>query len=380
LVANGMVLMGIASHNDAPCTRGTLIAYDLNTGVEKWRQHTVPERICYDDTTNECSANSDCVAAAAGSPCLIGDCDSNPEISCTTNADCPSTFLTGGQCIAAGSPTGECWLERSISCTADADCPACVPGVGGGVTATPAASADGTSIYMASVGCLSRPSIGNSDSIFKLDAATGDIVWAYRTESIEQFQSFEGGPTYHDYGFLNGPILTDNGTPLAVAGGKDGAIYAVNQETGALEWSNVISAPPTFAGFGLFNGADAYDAETDQFFAALDGSTTYATSNDHLISFNGADGTTGWSELPGSSNASWSSLTLANDVLYAGTNAHSRLDAYNKATGAFIASLNVPSGQVYGGAAVENGVIYIPFGNIISGDGGVIAYQLPTAP
>ena len=78
---------------------------------------------------------------------------------------------------------------------------------------------------MASVGCLSFPSIGNSDSIFKLDAATGAIDWAYRTEAPEQFQSFpvNQGPTYHDYGFLNGPILAEvsdgmSGTvPVAVA-------------------------------------------------------------------------------------------------------------------------------------------------------------------
>src|SRR5205085_3893016 len=202
-VANGRVFMGIASHNDAPCTRGVLIAYSLDTGLELWRQHTVPERVCYDDTANECSANSDC--AAPGSPCLIGNCDSNPETACAVNADCPSTFLTPGQCVAAGQPTGECWLERSITCTTNADCPACIPGVGGGVTATPAVSADGNDVYMASVGCLSRPSIGNSDSIFRLDAATGAIDWVYRTESTEQFQSFPGGPTYHDYGFLNGP-------------------------------------------------------------------------------------------------------------------------------------------------------------------------------
>src|SRR5205085_1253527 len=178
-VANGRVFMGIASHNDAPCTRGVLIAYSLDTGLELWRQHTVPERVCYDDTANECSANGDC--AAPGSPCLIGNCDSNPETACAVNADCPSTFLTPGQC----------------------------------------------------------------------DAATGAIEWVYRTESIEQFKSFPGGPTYHDYGFLNGPILVDNGTPLAVAGSKDGAMYAINQDTGLLEWASVVSPPAPFAGFGL---------------------------------------------------------------------------------------------------------------------------------
>src|SRR6185369_4021325 len=102
----------------------------------------------------------------------------------------------------------------------------------------------GNHVYMASVGCLSRPSIGNSDSIFKLDAATGAVEWAHRTESIEQFQHFAGSPTYHDYGFLNGPILADvtGGASLAVAGGKDGALYAVDQATGAPVWTNVLAS------------------------------------------------------------------------------------------------------------------------------------------
>lgn len=390
-VANGRVLIGIASHNDAPCTRGTLVAFDLNTGVELWRQHTVPERICFDDTSNECSANSDCTLP--GSPCLLGKCDSNPNTACSVNTDCPSTFLTAGICVAPSpATTGECWLERSITCSTDTDCPACVPGVGGGVTATAATSADGNDVYMASVGCLSRPSIGNSDSIFKLDAATGAIDWVFRTEAPEQFQNFPGGPTYHDYGFLNGPILAnvDGGaTPVAVAGGKDGTVYAVNQNTGLLEWSNTLAPAPTFAGFGLFNGSMAYDKASGNFFGSLYDIPTYAASGPHLLAFGEDDGVTGWTALSGSNNKSWSSLTVANDLVYAGRVNDDEFYAFDTTTGSLEFSFPKPVSNpvdgmmVTGGAAVENGTIYIPYGNIFGGggvQGAVVAWTLPPAP
>src|SRR5262249_48887837 len=141
-VIGNMVLMGIASHNDAPCTRGTLIAYNLDDGTELWRQHTVPERVCYDDTTNVCSSNSDCTTQ--GSPCLLARCETKPETVCATNNDCTQQAFAPKLCVnPPPATTGQCWLERSISCTTNSDCPACYPGVGGGVTATPAVSADG---------------------------------------------------------------------------------------------------------------------------------------------------------------------------------------------------------------------------------------------
>ncbi len=378
LVANNRVFLGIASHNDAPCTRGTLVAFDLDTGAELWRQYTVPERICFDDTSDECSANADCTTP--GSPCLLGNCDSNPDKVCTTNADCPSTFITPGTCVLSG----QCWLERSITCTTDADCPACIPGKGGGVTATAAASADGNDIYMASVGCLSFPSIGNSDSIFKLDAETGNIDWAYRTEAPEQFQTFpvDDGPTYHDYGFLNGPILADvaGGTvPVAVGGGKDGTLYAVNQSTGMLEWSNSLAPAPVFAGFGLFNGSVAYEADTDKFFAALYSIDTYV-GTDTVFGFNGVDGTTDFSDDIG---ISWNSPTVANGLLFAGTLSDESLFVYDTTTGALVTTLAASAGTIMGGAAIENGVVYIPYGDVFGGAnsaGGIRALALPPAP
>lgn len=389
-VANGRVLIGIASHNDSPCTRGTLVAYDLDTGTELWRQYTVPESICYADTATECSTNADCgaPAEAAGSPCLIGECDSNPSIACSTNGDCPAIFLDAGTCVAPSpATTGECWLDRSIACTSDADCPACVAGVGGGVTATAAVSADGNDVYMASVGCLSRPSIGNSDSIFKLDAATGALDWVYRTQSTEQFQTFPGGPTYHDYGFLNGPILANvsdgaSGTvPVAVGGSKDGSVYAIRQDTGTLHWQHVVAPAPTFAGFGLFNGALAYDSAADRFHAFLYDIDTYPNASNHLMAFDGVDGSVAWSAAPNEN--SWSSVTVGNDILWAANLVDEQVTAYDKDSGATLAVLPVPNGQVSGGVALDNGTVFVPFGNIFGGGnpvGGVIAYELPPAP
>jgi outer membrane protein assembly factor BamB len=376
-VAAGRVYMGIASHNDAPCARGTMYALDLDSGSEVWRQSTVPERVCYDDTGIECSDDSAC--GVSESPCLMGHCDSNPDIACTADNQCPAIFLAPGRCV-----TGECWLERSVSCTTDADCPACIPAKGGGITATAAISADAKSLYIASVGCLSFPSVGSSDSIFRLDAETGAIEWSYRSRAPEQFKTFPGSPAYQDYGFLNGPILAevDDGlggeVEVAVGGGKDGTLYAVDRETGTLVWSNEVAPPPSFAAFGLFNGAVGFDAETERFFAALFSIDTWPAGNDHVMAFTGTDGAITWSDQIGTS---WGDVTIANDLVFMGTQQTSNFYAYDKNTGARLHTISLPGGTVTGGAAVENGVIYIPYGDIFGGagaKGGVLALALPT--
>ena len=71
-----------------------------------------------------------------------------------------------------------------------------MPGVGGGVAATVAIEPTGKTVYMGAVGCYTQPSIGNSDALFSLDAATGTAHWIYRTESIEQYH--DATPFYHD--------------------------------------------------------------------------------------------------------------------------------------------------------------------------------------
>jgi outer membrane protein assembly factor BamB len=132
-VANNRVFVGIASHSDDPCTRGRLVGLDLDSGEVLWDLPTVPLRICNNDTSQTCSDNSDC---------------------------------NGGMCIR---------------------------GRGAGVTATPAVDATGEAVYVNTVGCFTYPSIGDSDSMFRIEAATGRIVWQHRVQPPEQFNACEEG-------------------------------------------------------------------------------------------------------------------------------------------------------------------------------------------
>jgi outer membrane protein assembly factor BamB len=126
--ANGRLFVSIASHSDQPCTQGRLVALDLADGADLWTLQTVPDEICDTDT----------------------------GIACTDDSDCPS----GGSCISA---------------------------VGGGVTATVSFDPTGNFVYMNTVGCYTFPSVGDSDSIFKIAAATGDVIWKTRVDAPEQF-------------------------------------------------------------------------------------------------------------------------------------------------------------------------------------------------
>ncbi len=317
VVANGRVFVGRASHSDNPCTRGHLYAFDLETGAELWRYATVPERVCKNDTT----------------------------VACTSAADC------GGA--------------------------ECVPGIGGGVTATVAVDPAGDTVYMGSVGCYTSPSIGNSDALFALDAATGAQRWLYRTRSTEQFKS-GARPFYQDFGFLNGPLLVDasdgaGGTRRLVVGpSKDGTIYALDPASGALVWSYSLVPNPVFAGFGLFNAATAW--ANDTLYASLYETIIppWPKTEDHLYAFSGLDGTPRWSAQI---DPAWGSVAVAGGLVFVGTNTTtsqtgaSEFYVHDATTGARLKTISTPR-AVWSGASVVDGRVYVGHG------GGVLALRV----
>ena len=322
-IANERVFWGIASHSDQPCTQGQLVATSIDTGHELWRLSTVPDRVCFDDTTKECSLS-----------------DPNDF----TDPNCPGSGL-------------------------------CVAGRGGGVTASVATDATGETVYMVSVGCLTYPSIGNSDTIFSINAADGNVNWTHRTQTIEQFNE---GPAYNDYGFLNGPIVVNEpNTTAIVAAGKDGFLYARDPDTGAEVWTEIASDPNgLFAGFGLFNGAPAYAdgriyTSLNEF---IDGSPL---DIDHIQAWSVADGSNAWTpdiDL----NPNFASLAVANGVVYLGQGAifnPSEFYAYDAATGQRLATFTLPS-ETTSGPSIVDGELYIGFG-VFAGSRGVRAYGLP---
>jgi outer membrane protein assembly factor BamB len=341
-VAGSRVFVGVASHSDNPCTNGRLVALDLDTGAVLWTHQTVPDRVCTSDTA----------------------------VTCAVDGDCPD----GGTCV---------------------------PGRGAGVTATVATTAAGDAVYMNTVGCYTFPSIGDSDSIFKLDAATGATIWKTRVQPPEQFGAcagdgsvdcrgsadcaFVGGPcntkaVYHDFGFLNGPIVVEaddglGGTrEIVVSGSKDGSLYARDEATGAVVWTRVVRPAPVtpgFASFGLFDGAVGFAG--DRFFATLwDFSPSIPSPPKHLQAFSAVDGTTAWEDEIGQS---FGGVGIANGLVLMGTLAAPNVYVYDGAGGARLATLALPA-TVSAGPSIVDGRVYVGYG-LGGPTGGVMAFGLP---
>lgn len=340
-VGGGRVFAGIASHSDNPCTNGRTAALDLETGELLWQRQNVPERVCRTDTA----------------------------ISCEDASDCPEN--------------GEC-----------------VQGRGAGVTASPVVSEDGRWVYANAVGCYTFPSIGDSDSIMKLDAATGETEWLNRVVPPEQFgycaqdnkidcgtdaACGDKGPcqekgAYHDYGFLNGPLLLDiedaRGRPqkVLVSGAKHGSLYAFDEGDGDIVWQNEVlplPTPPGFAGFGLFNGALAH--ENGRIYAALYQMIPRANPEPpHLQAFDVQTGETLWTSEIG---RAYAHVGVKNDVLFTGTNDVPDFYVYDATNGTRLKTFQLPATSS-SRAAVSGDTVYVGYG-ILSNVGGVRAYRLP---
>jgi hypothetical protein len=279
---------------------------------------------------------------------------------------------------------------------------------------------------MNTVGCYTFPSIGDSDSMFKIEAATGRVLWKKRVQEPEQFNycpmdesrecrtaadcaqgECQAKRAFHDFGFLNGPLVVeaDDGQggrrSLVVSGSKDGTLYAFDPADGSILWENeVLPTPvtPGFAGFGLFNGAVGF--ADGRFFAALNQMIAPAPDPypDRVRAFSAVDGSTVWSDQVG---ASWGSVGLANDVLFFGNRDANMLCAgddgppcendgdcgpggecvakgplfiYDARDGTQLRVIQMPS-EVTSGPSIVDGTVYAGYG---LGVGGVIAFTVPS--
>lgn len=394
-VANGRIYVGIASHTDNPCTKGRLVALNLDTGAEIWSLQTVPDKVCEKDTRTPCDDTS----------------------------DCPGNTR-------------------------------CVDALGAGVTASPLVDPTGVYVYMNTVGCFTFPSVGDSDSMFKVDAATGGVVWKTRVNEPEQFgfceddSSVECGSdamcadagvggvcrqrcitqsavacqsdaecpgagngcrgaknSYHDFGFLNGPLLieAEHGDPdcasnmLVVSGSKNGTLYAFCETTGEIVWERAVQPTPVspgFAGFGLFNGGIAH--ADGRIFAALnsliptrvcdnDHSTGCTSDGDcfggtclpepeHLMAFRATDGAKAWSDEIG---RSWGHVRVENGVVYSATGTFfggaTEFYAHDAGSGARLGTFPLPISSASRPLVVDD-TVYIGYGLI--GGGGIRAFSL----
>jgi outer membrane protein assembly factor BamB len=185
---------------------------------------------------------------------------------------------------------------------------------------------------------------------------------------------------YHDFGFVNGPIpieVPDGGggtKTLLVSGSKNGTLYALNEADGSIAWENAVLPKPQtpgFAGFGLFNGG--LDVADGRIFAALyEFVPPINPEPPHLMAFDAADGSVLWGAEIG---PSWGHVTVANGVVFTGTNGQAVLLAYDAETGARLAELPLPA-ITSSKPTVDGTSLFVGYG-IFGGVGGVRAYILP---
>lgn len=81
-----------------------------------------------------------------------------------------------------------------------------------------------------------------SDSEVNLDAATGKLRWYYQAVPND----------YQDHDLQTSPIAASiNGTSVIIAAGKVGYVYAINEQTGALEWKTPVGVHNSHDNDGL---------------------------------------------------------------------------------------------------------------------------------
>ncbi|MDB5987146.1 MAG: hypothetical protein JWR16_2199 [Nevskia sp.] len=215
---------------------------------------------------------------------------------------------------------------------------------------TPAVDVARGVVYIGTGQNLTRPTTDNSDSVIALDLNTGVAKWVFQATANDAFNVacdlnsllLRGSctePIGPDWDFGAPPILVQlaDGTQTVVAGAKNGVLYALNPDTGALKWSRRLGAGGTLGGIHWGMAADAqnvYAAVSDVTVNKASGLaigvksaiTQVANATPGLYAVDFSSGALKWAVHPthlyqGTTVDSIYSaaLSVTNDVLFAGS-------------------------------------------------------------
>ena len=238
------------------------------------------------------------------------------------------------------------------------------------VTALSAATGHGVWQYTAGDVIQSPPAVSGQAVYFasfdgyvhSVSAASGKMTWSAVTQSPVPFVAVGGSYVYTASSFGTAALRADNGDTawsapggalvLAVAGtavlaGGQGAVYSINAQTGARQWSYVIGGTVTSL---LADGGVAYVASDDGYVRAIrtaDGSLKWAYHADLLVK---------------------SGIAAANGVVYFGCDDH-RVYAVD-AAGGHLKWSYLTGGAVTSGLAVSQDTVFAG-----SADGNLYALQ-----
>jgi polyvinyl alcohol dehydrogenase (cytochrome) len=235
LVFDGKIYVGLASHCDAPCVRGSVVCLSAANGSELWRTYTAPEgssgagiwsslaadpqrRLVFVASGNFCEGTDvygdSILAFNADNGSIVWQFKNTARNRDIENLDfgaSPVLFdVSGLPALAVGSKDGYCyavrrdtgellWTTRVTDGSGDT-----------GIIAS-AAAANGKIYFGARIA-------GGTGKVVALDQRFGQLVW-------EQPQAKA----------VTGAVAVANG--LVFSGGGDGLLRAYDAETGATVWS-----------------------------------------------------------------------------------------------------------------------------------------------
>jgi polyvinyl alcohol dehydrogenase (cytochrome) len=231
---------------------GVMHAIDASSGKQKWK------RFVGTDTANH---------IITGTPVHA---DGSLFIPVSTLEVIATVFVKGLCCrshgmVQAVNPyTGEAvW---SFHVTPDAQVqrenPSRLGPNGGSVWSSPAVDTERHLLYVGTGQNLTRPGTGTSDAIVALDTGTGALRWVFQSTADDTWNvscqlpllwgrgSKCDRPDGGDLDFGASPMLATlpDGRPVVIGGAKNGVVYVLDRESGALVWSRRLGAGGNLGG------------------------------------------------------------------------------------------------------------------------------------
>jgi outer membrane protein assembly factor BamB len=315
----------------------------------------------------------------------------------------------GGVLLALNATTGRrIWTFKTVP-KPDAGVQSLGLGAGG-AWETPLVSPDGSvtfgtgNPYQTFASAISSPGkLLYTDSVVKLNAATGKLRWYYQGISND----------FKDYDMQASPISTSaNNVPVILGAGKMGIVYEMNATTGKLLWKTQVGThdghdnDSTNALKGNSKMAVPYTYEPGALGGiltnmAVAGGTVYVATCNIAFRFTNSGQVNG---LPPGKKASgdiealnintgkveWKTVvdtlplgatTISNDLVFT-TLVNGKLLALNRATGAIVFTTQLPR-ATNSPIAIAGNTVIIPDGGPKNGKGvgasQIVAYTLPPA-
>jgi polyvinyl alcohol dehydrogenase (cytochrome) len=241
---------------------------------------------------------------------------------------------------------------------------------GGAVWSTPAV--DAGVVYAGTGNAYQAPAAPTTDSIIKLDLATGAILGHFQATSGDVWNGTSNAAGV-DYDFGASPNLATlpDGTAVVGEGQKSGTYWAVKRADLSPVWHTTVG--PGSAVGGIL-GSTAYD-----------GARVYGpiTAPGYIWSLNAKDGAPAWVTPGAADPIHWSAVAESNGVVWS-ANSGGFLDGWDAATGVPVAHLPLnsldpsPSGASYGaafgGVSVADGMVFADTGSQGT-KGSVVAFK-----